>query len=135
MTLESGLCDRVRPDERLARFLRSGSHVAKSTGRIKAAAFLPAPDDDTSVFRSDGMESNEIRDLAAEHVEQATVHGTALVGANHVFDEDLEVVAVEPPPRHANIRGWPTAEKPDMQKNLRRLKAAAIADESEWLSP
>lgn len=135
MTLPSGLPDQVQASEILARFLRSGSHVAKSTGRVKGAAFLPAPDDDTSVFRSDDLDVISIRVLAIEHVPQAAKHGIALVPASRVFEQGLDVVPEEPPNRHANIRKWPLAEKPDLQKNLRRIKAAVIAEEAEWLLP
>lgn len=135
MNLPSGLTNEVKPVETLARFLRSSSHVAKSTGRIKAAGFLPAPDDDTSIFRVTGVEDSEIKKLGLEHVPQSAKHGAALVTARTVLEEDLKIVPHEPPARHANIRGWPTALDAQLQKNQRRLKAAAIAENATWLSP
>jgi len=137
MSLLSGLTEEVQPGERLARFLRSSSHVAKHHGRIKAAAFLPAPDDDTSVFRASGLDDTEVRELGTQHVQSSTRHGTALVAAEKVYAEDLEIVPEEEegPPRHANIRGWPVSNDPEIQKNQRRLKAEAIASEANWLPP
>lgn len=135
MTLPSGLPENVLEDEPMARFLRSSSHVAKSTGRIKYGAYLPAPDDDTSVFRREGLDDVELKKLGAEYVPNSVKHGSALILAKVIIDEGLQLIADDEPPRHANIRGWPTLDDPDLQKNKRRLKAAALAEESKWLSP
>jgi hypothetical protein len=134
-TLPSGLSDSIDPSERLARFLRSGSHVAKSLARVKAAAFLPAPDNDTSVFRVDGIQDTEVTALGAEHVPQSSKHGAAVLEAEWVSDEDLLVEAKEPPFRHANIRGWATLEDKVAQKLKRKSVAAILAERSQWVAP
>ena len=44
-------------------------------------------------------------------------HGAAIVKAKHVRSARLDVVAQEPPPRHANIIGWPWSQTdPEMRK-------------------
>ncbi len=106
--LESGLPEDVAGDEMLARFVMSSSHY--NARGVKSAAFLPDPKHgETSVFRYTEKAGEVVR---TEGKSIATsrglrLHGISLVSAQAVFDVRLMVAAQEPPPRHANIVGWP----------------------------
>ncbi|MGH7968736.1 MAG: hypothetical protein ACREIC_08425, partial [Limisphaerales bacterium] len=59
------------------------------------------------------------------------LYGAAIFKTRAVRMTGLEVVADEPPPRHAVIRNWPWIEgDPDLQKAAQREKAAVIASQA-----
>lgn len=124
--LPSGLPPAVGDQEEVARSITSSSWIAASKGRIKHPAFLPAPDDDTSVFRCSGLSADRIRTLIP--TERVTEHGAAVVRVDAVRRVHLDVVAAEPPARHANIRGWPVGADPDLRKAERKRVALGIAE-------
>lgn len=64
----------------------------------------------------------------------ASVHGAAICRARHVRGAQLEVVAEEPPPRHADIVGWPwNADDPEMGRGERKVRAMLIAQHAEFV--
>jgi hypothetical protein len=100
----------VGDGEDLARFLTSSSHFATSTNRVKGAALLPdSKRNETSVYRHGAQPADRWwrigRDIVAG---DRRLHGVAIFRAKHVRAVALDVLAAEPPPRHAAIRGWPT---------------------------
>ena len=105
--LASGLPDIVSDDEDLARFLTSSSQF--NAYMAKPAAFLPSTNDrETSVFRHGSEPRDALWAIGNEHAARnRTLHGAAIVKARDVRAVLLEVIAEEPPPRHAAIRGWP----------------------------
>jgi hypothetical protein len=129
--LPSGLSGLVADHEEVARSLTSSSHVSPSIGRIKHNAYLPAPDDDTSVFRCSSLSSERVFALIPE--ERRTRHGAAIVQAGVIREAGLDVLAQEPPPRHANIRGWPLHTDPDEQKARRKEIATIIAETARYM--
>lgn len=132
--LSSGLPVLVADCEEVARSLTSSSHVATSTGRIKHNAYLPAPDDDTSVFRCVGLSAEVLLTLIP--FERRTRHGAAIVRVEAIRSAGVDVLADEPPPRHANLRGWPRHADPDEQKARRKEVATVIAEAArhvQWL--
>lgn len=130
--LESGLPGGVADDEDVARALMSSSWFTKTTGRIKHNAYLPAPDDDTSVFRCTNMDAAAVHALLAEN--RATEHGAAVVAVEIIRAAGLDALASEPPKRHANIRGWPRHADPEAQKARRKEVAMLIAESARHLS-
>jgi len=132
--LGSGLPEIVADEEDLARFLTSSSQF--NTRMVKPAAFLPsAADRETSIFRH-GPEPPEalwaIGDLHAAG--GRTIHGAAIVKAQNVRAALLEVVADEPPPRHAVIRGWPWLdEDPELRKAQQKERAILVASTAALL--
>jgi hypothetical protein len=130
--LISGLPTFVAGDEEVARSLTSSSHVAPGRGRIKHNAYLPAPDDDTSVFRCSGRSVEELHALIPE--ERRTRHGAAVVKAEVIREAGVDVIAEEPPPRHANIRGWLRHADPDEQKARRKEIAKIIAESARHVT-
>ena len=126
--LASGLPEIVSDDEGLARFLTSSSQFnAKGP---KPLAFLPSGNHrETSVFRHGGEPRDALWAIWDEHVARArTLHGAALVTAGDVRAAQLEVMASEPPPRHAAITGWPWRDDdPELQKAQQKERAALVA--------
>ena len=123
--LGSGLPDIVADDEDLARFLTSSSQF--NAQMAKPAAFLPSPSGrETSVFRH-GSEPLEtlwaIGDAYAAG--NRALHGAAIVKARDVRAARLDVIADEPPPRHAAIRGWPWLDN-DLEEQKERQKEQAL---------
>ena len=128
------LADEISASEQLARFLRQSSYVAKLTGRIKYNAFLPAPDHDTSVFRVDRLNFEEIEIIAKENVKERSKNGAAIFAANLVHKAKLEIQSKEPPPRHANIRGWSMNDDPELRRSERNTAAMILSEDSKWMN-
>lgn len=131
-TLPSGLSEAIDREEDLARFLLSSGQF--NAQMAKPSAFLPNPNDGkTSVFRHGSEPRDALWQLAREYlVGSRTLHGAAIVKALRVRDAGLDVVASEPPPRHADIVGWPSSTTdPDMAKAERKEKALLIAHQAE----
>ncbi|MEI6605535.1 MAG: hypothetical protein WCP35_09515 [Verrucomicrobiota bacterium] len=61
------------------------------------------------------------------------LHGAAIIAARAVKDAGLDVIAAEPPPRHANLRGWPLAMDPEARKARRKALAIVIADQATFV--
>lgn len=126
--LASGLPEDVADDEDLARFLTSSGQF--NAHMAKPAAFLPSPrDHETSVFRHGGEPRDALWAIGDEHL--ARIHGAAIVKALDVRAAELDVIAAEPPPRHAAIRGWPrVVNDPELQKAQQKERAALIASKA-----
>ena len=129
--LASGLPEQVGDDEDLARFLTSTGQF--STQMVKPAAFLPSPRDrETSVFRHGIEPQDALWAIGEEHaVGNRTLHGAAIVKTADVRGVLLEVVANEPPPRHAAIKGWPWLDDdPELQKAQQKERAVLVASKA-----
>jgi hypothetical protein len=49
-----------------------------------------------------------------------------------IADEEVEIIAEEPPPSHANIEGWPwLSADPELQKAQQLELASRLASASE----
>lgn len=126
--LPSGLPDIVGDAESLARFLTQSSHF--TTVAVKPAALMPAPDGRKSVVRHDGKPPESLWDLSRTYLgADARVYGAAICVAADVRRAGLDVIAAEPPPRHANIVGWPVATDPAEQKARQKELALVIASQ------
>lgn len=131
MSLPSGLPEHVADGEDLARFLTSSGHY--NTAAAKPAAFMPNPKNgETSVFRHGAEPFEELKSIAqAEVGADRRIHGAAIVKASVVREAKLEVQAKEPPPRHADIVGWPwSKDDPDIGKAEQKELAALIAQKA-----
>ena len=126
--LPSGLPESIADEEDLARVLRSSGH--SSSDYVKGSAFMPAKDGMTSVIRHGAEPVEELWRVAEAVLGSSIRHGAAIFKAAVVRAERLDVVADEPPPRHANIIGWPTNADPELQKAQQKEIALAIASQS-----
>jgi hypothetical protein len=130
--LPSGLPEAVADEEVLARFLTTGSHYSSEKRLVKASAFMPEEiHRETSVFRHPGLPVAELRQLGANVIppgSERRLHGAAFLKAASVRRAQLDVVALEPPARHAAIRGWPWSEPdPRLRKGLHKELANDLA--------
>ena len=107
--LPSGLPDYVADPEPLSRFLTSDSQFNSAMPR--AAAFMPGPSDaKTSVFRQGPDPRDAVWETADREIGTVRhVRAAAFLSASAVRQAKLDVESREPPPRHANIIGWPNA--------------------------
>jgi hypothetical protein len=128
--LPSGLPDIVGDDEDLARFLPSSKWYKSKMA--KPVAFLPTSDRETSVFRHGDQPRDELWSLFTVR-EPFRLHGAAIVKASDVRAIELDVIADEPPPRHAAIIGWPLDNDPALQKAQQIARAALIASKATLL--
>jgi hypothetical protein len=134
--LSSGLPDAVADEEDLARFLTQSGHY--NATMVRPTAFLPNPrNGKTSVFRHGAQPLEELMYIAQSEVGQdRRIHGAAIVKASAVRDvvleaTNLDVRAKEPPPRHADIVGWPWSEgDPELHKARQKEVAALLAQKS-----
>ncbi len=131
MTLPSGLPDSVENDEDVARFLTSSGHYNSSI--VKPSAFMPNPKNgETSVFRHGPNPLNSLKEIGkAEVGADRRIHGAAIVKVGMVRAAGLELRAGEPPPRHADIIGWPwNSNDPDFGKAAQKELAALLAQKA-----
>lgn len=125
--LPSGLSAQPSLDERLARALFSDNQF-NATGP-KFSAFLPNATNKTSVFRQ--CDHDPVL-LGAACAAAAAGHGkpakrVAICTVAQVLESKLDVVPSEPPPRHADLMGWPVHSDPERQKADRKLVAMQLA--------
>lgn len=125
--LPSGLPEIVANEEALARFLMSSSYFNATV--VKPAAFLPNAKArmTTSVSRHDAEPPENLIQIGRGLRPDRTIHGAAIVTAVVVRSARLDVVADEPPLRHANIVGWPVNADPSLQKAAQIERALQIA--------
>jgi len=116
--LPSGLPAQVADAELLARFVFSDSHVNRS-GIVKKGAFMPAPEQSAlSVTRVDGLLAEDMEHYAAQArgTRPSEAKGYAALKAGNVRAEGFQVVADEPPPRHAHIQHFPPGKDDQIEK-------------------
>ncbi|MGD9629225.1 MAG: hypothetical protein AB7V18_08270 [Pyrinomonadaceae bacterium] len=113
--LPSGLPEQIDDNEDLVRFLTSSGHYNSSI--VKPSAFLPSPNgNETSVSRHSRKPAKRLWEIGLTAAGARTLHGAAFFKARDVRRYQLEVIADEPPDRHAAIRNWPLNTDPILQK-------------------
>lgn len=129
--LPSGLPEQIHDDEGLVRFLTSSSQF--NSAIIKPAAFMPKTDA-TSVFRHASEPRDALWKISQNYLGAVrTVYGAATFAAHTVRKALLEIAAAEPPPRHADIIGWPRMNDPEMEIAQRKECAAVIAQYAQLI--
>lgn len=102
------------PEEPTARYLLDRRHFSPQKGRVKPKALHPAPADHrTSVFRIEKLSEAQVWKLGEVHVaipRNRELLARAELKARDITSVGLSLQANEPPPRHANITGWPVAK-------------------------
>lgn len=124
----------VMPDELLARYVFSQSHFSRQNGRVKAGAFMPAPNGELSVTRHVNATGHEIWAIGREiaKVRGRTLHGRGDVLAATCMSQRLTVVAspIHGNPNHANVVDWPMEDKA-----AQKLIAEEIAVAAKFVVP
>jgi len=119
--------DQVSPEENLTRYILYKNHFSSLHKRVKYAAFLPAPNGETSVFRVSGLDDNSTWEIGNKEVAMRRgipVLGRADILASRVFSRKLKIVPDDNPLRHANITGWPE------EKSEQKLIAIEMAEDA-----
>jgi hypothetical protein len=131
MALPSGLPEIVADDEPLVRFLTSDGQF--NSQMVKAHGFMPGPiDAKTSVFRQEPVPLDALWQTADREMRSdRRARAAAVLAAAHVRQATLDVESEEPPPRHANIAGWPDViQDPDATRAKRKELALLLAQAS-----
>lgn len=125
--LSSGLSEYIEDHEDLARFLTQSNQFNSTVA--KPSAFLPNPRDrETSVSRHGRDPVEGLWELGRLAAGPRKLYGAAVFKARVVRDVQLEVMADEPPSRHAVIRNWPWIDDdPELQKAKQKELALTLA--------
>ena len=125
--LPSGLPEHVDDEEDLARFLTQRNQF--NSIMVKPSAFLPDHNArETSISRHGKAPLERLWEIGLVATGNRKLYGAAIFKARVVRSAHLEVVADEPPPRHAVIKSWPWAENdPELQKAIQKELAVIIA--------
>ena len=110
----------VDPNEELARFAVEKSYY-RADNTVRHNAYMPDQKKAVSVFRQIGLSEAEIWELGTVYVgarRNRPLLGRAVIHAFHVLSQELSVEIVEPPPRHADILGWPYEHEKQKEKAL-----------------
>ena len=87
---------------------------------------------EVSVFRIDRLSEKQVWTIGRDVVggtKNPKARGD--IKAAKVRESQLDVLAAEPPPRHANLVGWPS-EKSEQKLIAKQLAAGAILKVKEW---
>lgn len=116
----------VGKDENLSRFVFSKSHFSRESRRVKMEAYMPSRGQ-VSVFRVDQLTESAIWEIGSDIARnrERTLYARGDTKANEVRKAGLDILPDEPPPRHANLVGWPKNDK--SRQKLIALEVAAVA--------
>ena len=116
----------VEPNELLARYIFSDRHFSRENRRVKAGAFMPAPDGAISVTRHREATQEEVWHVGETiaRLRDMTLYARGDVLAATCASQQLNVeeAPIEGNPNHANVVGWPMQDKA-----RRKLIAGEIA--------
>ncbi|MEW5816560.1 MAG: hypothetical protein AB1798_14350 [Spirochaetota bacterium] len=121
--------NQVNPEEYLARYILHKSQFSAINQRVKYSAFLPAPNEETSVFRISNLSDSEIWRIGDREVAQKRglpLLGRADISAFKVLSKNLKIIPDNTPPRHANIVGWPEEKSERMSIALELAENAQL---------
>jgi hypothetical protein len=114
--------------EPIARYLFEKGHYSSEKAEVKYRAWMPPKNKLKSVYRIVGLSEAEIWQIGKEQVEPEIGHSIlarADVGVRAIVELGLQIVPSEPPPRHANVTGWPDQKEAQMSK-AQELAAVSV---------
>ena len=118
----------IPPPETVARYLLQSNEFSLEKRCVKPTAFMPHRVRlDLSVFRIQGLESEEIWSIGKKYVATPRgkkLYGTGNIAVANIQKHQLRVVPNEPPPRHVDILGWPK------EKDAQKLIALELSAEA-----
>jgi len=117
----------IEPGHPVTRYLDEKKRFSTKKNSVKPKAFEPTADLTLSVFRTLDLNETETWDLAVTWVEPSRKKLTLGRGDLRVSEfqtHGLIVEAFEPPPRHANVLGWPKDKEVRMSV-MQEIAAAA----------
>lgn len=103
--------EKISRAEPISRFIIDKSYYRSSDGTARHNAFMPSREGETSVYRTENLNDDEIFEIGRVFVAERRskpLRGRADIQASHVFDQNLEIL---PQPevhrRHCSIVDWP----------------------------
>jgi len=125
--------DRVEVSEQIARYILSKRHISVANGIVRPAAYMPASNGETSVYRISDIAEKEVWDIGRKYVAGPggrTLHARGDTPAVAITKTGLAIVPeTTPHPLHANIVNWPS------EKDEQKMLAVAIANEATLVTP
>ncbi len=124
----------VTETELIARFILTRSHInweSVEKPRLRPEAFMPHPRIELSVFRIGGLDQSEVNQIGGNvaALRQKTLIGHGQLSVKVVEQAKLSVRPKEPPPRHADIVGWPAPTgNPKEDKSRQKLLAQELVE-------
>lgn len=119
----------VDPNELLARFVFSRRHFSRDNDRVKAGAFLPAPNGELSVNRHREATQAEIWQVGNQiaQTRETTLYcrGDVLAATYASQRLGVEATPVEGNPNHANVVNWPMEDKAALKLIAEEIAVAA----------
>lgn len=115
----------IGANEILARYIYSKHAYRPSDHTVKHTAFRPRDGKRVSVFRTVGLNENEIWSLG-ETLRPKPLRGRADIATLDVLGTGLTVDADDVPPRHANITGWPAEDSAILLKAIELAEMAML---------
>lgn len=128
----------IRNETDLTRFATSSKEVAKTIPRVKAKAFLPFFNPESSRFelstyRIDGLSESAVWDLRI-HI-NANVHARADLPAEIYLQQRLQVDFNNQPERHCDVIGWPMDKEDRLAIAAELSQIATYELETVYLPP
>lgn len=125
---------KVESSERITRYLLNKSgRFSPESRRVKYAAFLPAKNGETSVYRTSSLDDSIVWNIGKQYVadpQSKEIKARGDLKALHVLKLGLEIEPTKlPHPRHANIINWPK------EKDEQKMLAIELANQSLLLFP
>ena len=124
----------IDDEDVIGRFLFDPSHFDRNPDRVRAAAFLPGPDDTTSVYRTTRLSEGVIWGIGKTvgKTWRKPLQGRADVKVGVVLQvRPLRVTLDNSPRHHAFIHDWPPKGSQTLGKNARKILALEIAAEAK----
>jgi hypothetical protein len=125
--------DSVAASEQIARYILTKKHISVTKGIVKPAAYMPAPNGETSVYRISNIAENDIWDIGRKYVagpSKRTLRARGDTTAEVITKTGLEISPeTTPHPLHANIVNWPS------EKDEQKMLAVEIANEATLITP
>jgi len=101
----------VIESEHTSRFIVQEKWIKRGERRVRHNAFMPNKKGEVSVYRTEGLDTEEIYELG--RVYMADIFRKRLLGRAEIIVSDIQKNGLkvqphpDPHPRHANIAGWP----------------------------
>ena len=119
----------VGSTESIARYLTHSNHYHRQDQTVSWRAFKPPQDLRLSVFRIDGLSTENIWEIGQVNVVErmtppGNLHGVGKIQASDVRELHLDIDPDNSPSRHACIVGWPEG---DEEKHKRMSLAQELA--------
>jgi len=118
----------VEAAERISRYILSKRYFNAANRTVKYAAYLPAPNGETSVYRTSSLPEEEIWKTGQEYVakpSKRTLYARGDTTAAVILKTGLDVIPeTTPHPLHANILNWPS------EKDEKKMFAIEIVNEA-----